>query len=166
MRKERNRRLAGVLAVLLLLCGLLAGCIPGSAGEGGQEAGENTAQHASFWADGGEATLRVLSGSENRELEPIIQECVRETGINIVMEYKGSVDIMRELEAGAETYDAVWPANSLWISLGDKSHLVKHVQSKPGGGTGIYRPGGFGGRDPGGDHDREAVFLYDQRYSV
>ena len=37
MRKERNRRLAGVLAVLLLLCGLLAGCIPGSAGEGGQE---------------------------------------------------------------------------------------------------------------------------------
>ena len=70
MRKERNRRLAGVLAVLLLLCGLLAGCIPGSAGEGGQEAGENTAQHASFWADGGEATLRVLSGSENRELEP------------------------------------------------------------------------------------------------
>lgn len=129
MRKERNRRLAGVLAVLLLLCGLLAGCIPGSAGEGGQEAGENTAQHASFWADGGEATLRVLSGSENRELEPIIQECVRETGINIVMEYKGSVDIMRELEAGAETYDAVWPANSLWISLGDKSHLVKHVQS-------------------------------------
>ena len=129
MRKERNRRLAGVLAVLLLLCGLLAGCIPGSAGEGGQEAGENTAQHASFWADGGEATLRVLSGSENRELEPIIQECVRETGINIVMEYKGSVDIMRELEAGAETYDAVWPANSLWISLGGKSHPPRRWSS-------------------------------------
>ena len=119
MRKERNRRLAGVLAVLLLLCGLLAGCIPGSAGEGGQEAGENTAQHASFWADGGEATLRVLSGSENRELEPIIQECVRETGINIVMEYKGSVDIMRELEAGAEygrqtAFGSLWETSPIW----------------------------------------------------
>ena len=26
-------------------------------------------------------------------------------------------------------YDAIWPANSLWISLGDKNHLVKDSES-------------------------------------
>ena len=42
--------------------------------------------------------IRILSGSENQELETIIQECSEATGVEIQMEYKGSVDIMRELE--------------------------------------------------------------------
>src|SRR5207248_497874 len=33
------------------------------------------------------------------------------------------------LEGGAPGYDAVWPANSLWIDLGDKGHVVKHQAS-------------------------------------
>ena len=39
------------------------------------------------------------------------------------------MDIMRDLEAGAADYDAVWPASSLWISMGDQQHLVKHTES-------------------------------------
>ena len=49
--------------------------------------------------------IRILSGSENQELETIIQECSEATGVEIQMEYKGSVDIMRELENGAPDYD-------------------------------------------------------------
>ena len=64
--------------------------------------------------------LKILSGSENQELEAILDECSRETGVDIQMEYRGSVDIMRTLEAGGEDYDAVWPASSIWISLGDR----------------------------------------------
>ncbi len=77
----------------------------------------------------GRETIRILSGSENSELEPILEECEKSTGVNIEMTYKGSVDIMQELKNGAADYDAVWPASSLWISLGDDTHIVKHNQS-------------------------------------
>ena len=74
-------------------------------------------------------TLRILSGSENKVLEPILEECEKETGVKVDMTYKGSVDIMQELDSGASEYDAIWPASSIWISLGDSNHLVKHNES-------------------------------------
>jgi hypothetical protein len=82
--------------------------------------------------------------------------------VDIVMKYKGSVDIMQELaQTSPPAYDAVWPANSLWISLGDMHRRVKHEKSimtsendpqelsallekiqnlTPGGGTDMYLP--------------------------
>lgn len=77
---------------------------------------------------GGE-TIRILSGSENEALEQILLDCERSTGVNIETTYKGSVDIMQELKNGAPDYDAVWTASSLWISLGDETHIVKHDES-------------------------------------
>ncbi len=77
----------------------------------------------------GGVTLRILSGSENAELSAILDECEKRTGVNIEMTYKGSVDIMQELKNGASDYDAVWAASSLWISLGDERHIVKHDRS-------------------------------------
>lgn len=74
-------------------------------------------------------TIKILSGSENKELSDILDECADETGINIEMTYKGSIDIMHTLQSGAEEYDAVWPASSLWISLGDTAHIVKYNTS-------------------------------------
>ncbi len=74
-------------------------------------------------------TLRILSGSENEALSQILDECEKKTGVNIEMTYKGSVDIMQELKSGAPDYDAVWTASSLWISLGDEKHIVKHDES-------------------------------------
>jgi len=73
--------------------------------------------------------LTILSGSENKELEPILADFTAETGITINMAYKGSVDIMNELRSGAERFDAVWPANSIWIAMGDDKRLVKHEKS-------------------------------------
>lgn len=58
-----------------------------------------------------------------------MEDCSGKTGVNIEMTYKGSVDIMHILERGAGDYDAVWPASGLWISLGDKQHLVKYDES-------------------------------------
>lgn len=77
----------------------------------------------------GGGTLRILSGSENEALEQILEECEKSTGVNIEMTYKGSVDIMQELKNGAPDYDAVWTASSLWLSLGDETHIVKHDES-------------------------------------
>jgi Ca-activated chloride channel family protein len=74
--------------------------------------------------------LAVLSGSENETLESILQEFSRDNGIEINMAYKGSLDIMNILDSGEiADYDAVWPANSLWISLGDKHKIVEDAKS-------------------------------------
>lgn len=74
-------------------------------------------------------TIRILSGSENKELSDILAECSKKTGIGIEMTYKGSVDIMNELKNGAADYDAVWPASGIWLSLGDEQHIIKHDKS-------------------------------------
>lgn len=74
-------------------------------------------------------TIRILSGSENKELSDLLDECSYKTGVSIEMTYKGSVDIMNELKTGAEDYEAVWPASSIWLSLGDEKHIIKHDKS-------------------------------------
>jgi Ca-activated chloride channel homolog len=75
-------------------------------------------------------TLAVLAGSENQALEPLIQDWAKAKGVTVKMTYLGSVDISRELQAGkASAYDAVWPAHSLWIELGDTQKSVAHATS-------------------------------------
>lgn len=78
---------------------------------------------------GPQTTLRIVSGSENETLEPIVKRFAQQNNMDIHMTYKGSVDISMLLENESEEFDAVWPANSLWIALGDKNHRVKHSES-------------------------------------
>lgn len=78
---------------------------------------------------GGAPDLSIVSGSENESLEPIIQEFARDKGVRITVTYKGSVDMMLEMDDPEFPYDAVWPANSLWIDLGDTQRRVKHQRS-------------------------------------
>lgn len=73
--------------------------------------------------------LRIVAGSENKELEPILQEYADQHKINLRVDYLGSLDIMRQLQSGQVDYDAVWPASSIWLSLGDDHHLLKHAQT-------------------------------------
>ena len=77
----------------------------------------------------GDQTLRIVSGSENKELEPILEEYADEEDIRIEMSYRGSLDIMRLLEEEDISYDAVWPASSLWLTVGDIDHRIKHAES-------------------------------------
>ena len=94
---------------------------------GGQTAG--TGQEADTVIGNGRQSLRILSGSENQELEPILEDFSRESGIRVEMTYQGSLDIMRALEQDEIAYDAVWPASSLWLNVGDTGYRVKHGES-------------------------------------
>lgn len=95
----------------------------------------------------------IISGSENKSLEPILKEFGYDNGYDIHMKYKGSVDIMLELSSAEIHYDAVWTANSLWIALGDKNRRVKYdksVMSSPvvfGIRKSLAQKLGFVGRD-------------------
>lgn len=73
--------------------------------------------------------IRIVSGSENKELEPVLAEYAEKNHVKIVMTYEGSLDIMHDLEQDDIPYDAVWPASSVWLNAGDAQHRVKHVES-------------------------------------
>jgi len=78
---------------------------------------------------GPSVTLSIVSGSENSTLEPMIQEWATAQGYHVEITYLGSLDIARELQTGNLPYDAVWPANRLWLDYGDTYNLVKHDES-------------------------------------
>ncbi|MEO8244441.1 MAG: substrate-binding domain-containing protein [bacterium] len=74
--------------------------------------------------------LSIVAGSENKTLEPLILDWAAQSQVALTITYLGSVDISRELEKGtAGAYDAVWPAHSLWIALGDTLKVTKHAES-------------------------------------
>ncbi|SNS92299.1 vWA domain-containing protein [Antarctobacter heliothermus] len=71
--------------------------------------------------------LRIASDPENRALEPLIQDWAGENDTDIEITYRNSTGIARELAKGTGTdFDAVWPASSLWIALGDTQKVVQH----------------------------------------
>ena len=115
-----NRKFFALLGMLLALALCLAAC---ETAQEDTQAGEHSFHY------GGRVTLRILSGSENQELERILDAFARQEKINIEMVYQGSLDIMRALQAESVPYDAVWPASSLWLSAGDSAYRVKHAHS-------------------------------------
>lgn len=106
-----------ILTVLFMLTAL------GGCESGGQD------QTADQVLGSGSKVLRILSGSENSELEPILEQFANENDMRIEMTYQGSLDIMRQLEQDKLPYDAVWPASSLWLNVGDSSLNLKHAES-------------------------------------
>ena len=100
-----RRRLATFMTFAIALA-FLAGC-----------SGESEREKLMF---------RILSGSENQPLESIVQDFADREQIDIEVTYQGSIDIMRELANGTNSqFDAVWPANSMWILLGDTTGSVQ-----------------------------------------
>jgi len=113
MRCGLRRRMPGLAAAALLAAA--TGC-----GERG----------AGRFLPGASARLVVVAGSENKELEPILQRFARRERVVLDIRYKGSVEMMLDLEQGrANEADVVWPAHSMWISLGDIHKVVRHAES-------------------------------------
>jgi len=71
--------------------------------------------------------LRVVAGSEAREVEPLIQEWGRANGVRVEMRYAGSLDIRRELaESGRGiAADAVWPAHGVWVQEAVRAGVLR-----------------------------------------
>ncbi len=114
--KKRFAALLLMLSVILTIC---SGCHFGSTGGG----------EVDTVLGSGSSVLRIVSGSENSELEPILEEFASREHIRIEMTYQGSLDIMRLLGEENIPYDAVWPASSLWLTVGDTEHRIKHTES-------------------------------------
>lgn len=123
MNLNRGRGLGKPLLVLILLLAmalLLSACDDNT----NKESNQPTLGDRSY-----PVTLRIVSGSENKELEPLLARFAKENRVSLDMVYQGSVDISRVLGQETVPYDAVWPASSMWISIGDVKHRVKYLES-------------------------------------
>lgn len=121
------RRAVTVTVAIVASVGMLAACSTSNPFSGNASSDKTQA----FTPAKGkvEATLNIASGSENKEVADAIQQAVDDSGVAVTMHYMGSLDIMSALQNGGDTYDAVWPASSMWISMGDTKHIVKDATS-------------------------------------
>ena len=88
---------------LLLALALLAGC---TGGDGGEEPPADPP-----------GTLRVLAGSELRDVEPLLGQIRDATGVNLTFEYSGTLEGAERITAGGPTRPALaWCTCGLWKS--------------------------------------------------
>ncbi|KAA8821124.1 vWA domain-containing protein [Bifidobacterium vespertilionis] len=135
MGKRILRAVAALAAGAMMLAGSGCASLNGNGSNGTNGTPQNSDKVQTFTPSGGKAsaTLNIASGSENREVAAAVQKAADESGVAVTLNYMGSLDIMAALEnggtSGGTTYDAVWPASSMWISMGDTKHLVKDAAS-------------------------------------
>lgn len=88
------------LAVVLVAVALLAGC-------------------AAEPEVGDDVTLRVLAGSEVADLQPILDEAARVTGVRVELDVTGTLAGAETIAAGAADaeHDAVWFSSNRYVSL-------------------------------------------------
>jgi len=60
--------------------------------------------------------LRILAGSELKELEPDIKEAARKIGLDVEVSYSGTLDMVDRINAG-ESFDAILPPNGAYPVL-------------------------------------------------
>lgn len=120
--KQPAHALSAVFFFLLLLCTMLlvAAC-------DGQRSGsfEQGAAAPSF-SLGADTTLRVLAGSELKDLEPYFDDIQRNTGVRLEMKYTGTLD-------GADTltqdrsYDLAWFSHGKYIQLSQDATNTRQI---------------------------------------
>ncbi|MDV5149588.1 VWA domain-containing protein [Streptomyces sp. SBC-4] len=67
-------------------------------------------------------TLRVLASSELVDMEPLLDDLRRDTGITLEMEYEGTVEAAASLAAGRYRHDLAWLSSSRPFQLLLKKH--------------------------------------------
>ena len=70
------------------------------------------------------ATLDVVAGSELKDVEPILADAERATGVHVAMTYTGTIAGIDRL-AGGERHDAAWFAQDKYLALSSAGKSVR-----------------------------------------
>ena len=125
-----SRKLGAVAGTIALIVGLFTGCGSSEDASGTSTADDSdNGKSVTYSVADSKESIRVASGSENKEVADAVRQAAEQADVSVTVDYMGSLDIMDALRnkghhAGRD-YDAVWPASSMWITLGDTGHLVK-----------------------------------------
>lgn len=111
------------------LAGLLLFLSACGAAEESPGKGEGPSKKGFTTQNGRGEAFTIAAGSENKVLEPLVEDFAKKTGHKISIDYMGSLDMMRILESGNPPYDGLWPASSIWLNMGDQDHLLKHTKT-------------------------------------
>lgn len=80
--------------------------------------------------EGGDATLRVLAGSELADMEPLLESSAERTGVRLELEYSGTLDGTERIAAGrADDFDAVWFPSNRYLHLVDEGRSTIHTET-------------------------------------
>ncbi|MBK8899710.1 MAG: VWA domain-containing protein [Anaerolineaceae bacterium] len=74
-------------------------------------------------------TLTVLAGSELKDIEPLLDQIKRETGVQLELEYIGTLDGAEKLLSGVE-YDLAWFSHGGYLTLLQGGHGLVVTQEK------------------------------------
>lgn len=75
--------------------------------------------------------LRILAGSEVKDMQPILDEAEKETGVHVTLTYMGTLDGTEKVMNGGDSdYDATWfPSNAYMSLFDDKAQKVSQETS-------------------------------------
>lgn len=121
MNKQRKSIMIFIL-IVLLLC-LLPLCVIKNSNE--KKNTKNTMENPIYENSG---DFKIISSSENKDLEDVILNFANENNIDVSIEYAGTLDIMEKLNNGEE-YDAVWTSNSIWLYMLEDSVKISNSES-------------------------------------
>ena len=78
-------------------------------------------------------TIRIISSTDNKDLEPILDRYAAQNNIDILVDYAGTLEIMENLNEKNNNYDAVWVSNSMWLYMldGVKTSDSKIINMNP-----------------------------------
>ncbi|MBE3201365.1 MULTISPECIES: VWA domain-containing protein [Parafrankia] len=109
LSRRRPRGTLALLMVILTTAAAALGACSGSADKDGDD------------PDLRGGTLRILAGSELRDLDGLLDDFRRQTGIEVTLEYTGTLDAVDRITAGTTDADAAWLASDryLRLALGD-----------------------------------------------
>ncbi|MFI1397909.1 substrate-binding domain-containing protein [Streptomyces sp. NPDC020681] len=96
MRPARRARNLVVLCLVLVLLSTAAACSTG---------------------DNEPTTLRVLASSELADMEPLLDEFRKDSGIKLEMDYRGTVDASNALAPGKYRHDLAWLSSDRYFQL-------------------------------------------------
>ncbi len=73
-------------------------------------------------------SLKIISSTENKELEYLVEEFADNNDVDIEIDYAGTLEIMDKINNG-DKYDAVWASNSIWLYMLDENVNVTDMKS-------------------------------------
>lgn len=112
MKNKRVNLIIAVIIVLLLLFGISIS----------EKAEKNQIEYTK------NEQFKIISSTENKDLEEILLNYAKKENINLKIEYAGTIDIMDKLNSG-EKYDAVWTSNSIWLYMLENNSKIRNSKS-------------------------------------
>ena len=116
MEKKQKKSMISIFAIFIILVCLIEGL-----GSNVKTIIKDTEKNNS------DNTFKIISSTENKDIEEIIQNYAKKNNIDVSIDYAGTIEIMSKLNNG-EKYDAVWCSNSIWLYMLDSK--IKTTNSK------------------------------------